>query len=296
MLAFYDLSISPATYDITTFLTVAKGMARDAKQTLHVVFVPGPNGGFKNPTEETVRVKPLSIDEQKFRFDHILLPACRAWGVTYTICVTRSDARAFKSDLVYPVGYDLEDNPTWGHTMSKAISAHREGQSLVWARPSKVALKMVREHYPERPVVITLRETFHECSNSDIENWLKVMEEIEYPLVVVRDTSRATAPLPPYPTAPLASLDLDYRLALYHHAMVNLTTTGGPPALCWYSDLPYISCRMHSEDRRVTSREYWNIMGMEIGDQFPWAKPNQKLVWGDEFELLDEWREWKRSL
>ena len=53
---------------------------------------------------------------------------------------------------------------------------------------------------------------------------------------------------------------------------------------------------MHSEDRRVTSREYWNIMGMEIGDQFPWAKPNQRLVWGDEFELLDEWREWKRSL
>jgi hypothetical protein len=157
---------------------------------------------------------------------------------------------------------------------------------------------MVERDFPRRPVVLTLRETYTKGRNSNIPDWLALADHIalEYPLVVVRDTAKMSAPFGEHRICPLASLDLDYRLALYRRALVNFSVGGGPPALCFYSDdIPYRAFSLVYEGHGSTRAEYLARRGLPVGSQWPWATADQRILWEpDSFEVMqrefDAWR------
>lgn len=294
MIAFYDFAISPPSYDFVTFMSVAKAMARDRRDSLHVVFVPGPNNGFKEKT-----VKPISMAEHKFRFRHIVLPLCGLWQCGYTVCQTRDEARRYDTKDCYPLDYSV-DVPTWGHTMGRATDRVRDGGALVFPSPSQGAVDMVAGHFPERPFVITLRECYVRERNSVLPAWLEFAAEVkkDFPVVFVRDTAKAAEPIEGFEISPMASLDVDYRLALYHRAEMQFCVGGGPPMLLYYSDLPYRVFKSHVEAWPMCSAGYLAKIGFPVGSQLPWAKDHQKAVWTDDSaeSLLGEYEAWKKSL
>ena len=75
--AFYDLAVSPATFDIVHFLILAE-QARILSElnSLHIVMVPGPNEGFRINDLESYQktgIENYDIGYMKWRKNNILI-------------------------------------------------------------------------------------------------------------------------------------------------------------------------------------------------------------------------------
>jgi hypothetical protein len=94
-------------------------------------------------------------------------------------------------------------------------------------------------------VTITLREAdMFPHRNSNIPAWLRLADDLTARgerIVIVRDTARAHEPLGGYEICPEASIDLQWRAALYETAKMNLFVSNGPAGLSFLSDWPYIT-------------------------------------------------------
>ena len=177
--------------------------------------------------------------------------------------------------------------------------------------------EIVQKEFPEHPVVITLRETYTEGRNSNLEEWVKFADHVEWSgdmVVFVRDTANwnksvcSTIDIEDYTleieddyynTFPVASIDLDIRLALYQHAKINFSVGGGPTILLHYSqDIPYRTFKMAYDGYKSSSVDFLTEMGFPPGSQFPWHTENQKIVWEDDsFENLErEYDQWLNGL
>jgi hypothetical protein len=285
--AFYDLAVSPVSFDVMAFLAMAKDWADAQGERLHVVIVPGRYDGFRADH------KPISVAEKQFRLQHIVLPASHAIGATTTVCADRAQAKLFPSANAFPPGYSV-DRPTARYSTG-AIIAHGKaiGRSPAAFMPSAQALAFVDTALAKlfgaaaRPVVITLRESYVDIRNSNMAAWIAFAERLQaqgQPVVIVRDTDSAGMPCDTaVPQFPLASLDLDVRLALYERAFVNMAVSGGPPFLNVFSARrPYLLFKMQVEGWNATSAEYLTKIGLPPGSQLSWAGPHQRIIWADD--------------
>ena len=136
------------------------------------------------------------------------------------------------------------------------------------------------------PVTITLREALHDSPrNSRIEEWLRFASYLQdvcgERVVILRDTSKADEPLAAFETCPSASRNLHVRLALYAQSKCNFFVSNGPVTLAMFSEVPYIFMNEildYSDSGNKT--ESWALYhGTNPGDQVPWVKPNQRIVW-----------------
>lgn len=141
---------------------------------------------------------------------------------------------------------------------------------------------------PKGAVTITLRE----CDqfphrNSDLLLWYEFSKRLKTAgerVIFVRDTSKADEPLTGCETFPLASKDLDARMWLYEHSKLNFFVSNGPMMLAALTEhVPYITFVQPEEmDSRYDANKpvFWKIkMGVEHGEQFPWAGSHQRIVW-----------------
>ena len=141
---------------------------------------------------------------------------------------------------------------------------------------------------PRDAITITLRE----CDqfphrNSDLLTWYefaKVLQGEGERVIFVRDTSKSEEPLTGCETLPPASRDLDVRMALYERSKLNFFVSNGPMMLAALTEhVPYITFVMPEEmDSKYDANKpaFWKLkMGVEQGQQFPWAGPHQRIVW-----------------
>jgi len=152
-----------------------------------------------------------------------------------------------------------------------------------------------------KPVVITLREAEHwPHRNSNVEAWLQFADWLKAQgelVIFVRDTAKAMLPLS-HPTYPAASIDIDIRTALYAAAKAHLGVSNGPATIPWFLDIPSLLFLDVKPDdypyQPNTARFLREQMGLEVGGQFPWLRPDQRFVWApDNFHaIVDAWREW----
>lgn len=274
--AFYDLSNSPTSYDFLVFVAIAKAFC----ENLHVVFVPGFVDGFKEDA------KPISTDERFFRINHILIPACTAVGATYTLAPTRAFAKLFEQNTprenIFPHDYSV-DAPTRFYTMKRLL---QYGAQLPSFMPTKRALDLVVPY--KGCVTVTLRETYNEERNSNIEAWLKFYEHYRGSenIVFIRDTEKANLPFPA-PTLPAASLDMDVRLALYDVASMNMGVTTGPMGLTYMCPRrPYLLYKMWVPKYPANGARLYD-WGFPPGSQFPWRSARQEVIWdNDDADVL----------
>lgn len=157
---------------------------------------------------------------------------------------------------------------------------------------------------PRNCITITLREalTFPH-RNSDLIVWYefaKLLQRRGERVIFVRDTAKADEPLGPMETFPQASRELDARMWLYEHSKLNFFVSNGPMMLAVMSEhIPYIGFVQPEEmDSKYDSNKptFWKLsMGVQIGDQFPWAGSHQRIIWekAGSVEILerayDEW-------
>lgn len=303
--AFFDLEVSPATFDILTFLPLAELARKNAGcDSLHVVIVPGPNGGFRArdlPEYRELGAGDYDIESMRWRLRNILVPCC--WLIPscqqVTVCTSRKEAHAFQSSLVkyiFPKGYSVHF-PIEKHLLRHFVNAaSKEGVVLPSLQATQQALRFVSDWIQPRAngrkvITITLRECSYELyRNSDLKAWGAFARSLDpsiYCPVVIRDTESAFKPLPSelhrllvFPEVPW---NVELRVALYELSYLNMTVSGGPCALCIYNQrVRYLIFKMLTPSCRADSARFFRSEGLEPGSQLKHATPFQHLVWEDD--------------
>lgn len=194
------------------------------------------------------------------------------------------------------------------YVLKGIVEASRNGEAVPKLKPSIEAVKTVGSLLEGSPVTITFREQeTWKHRNSNIEAWLKFSDYLEShgeQVIFVRDTAKAGEPLLGKQTFPLASMNLDVRMALYERAKCNLFIPTGPWNLAIFGTRPWLAFNAVSdEDPYICNRpKFWSeSQGISVGEQFPWSSENQRIIWeADEYEVLrkawdDLWRVPKSS-
>ena len=222
--ALYDMSSQTTSFNFLIFCIIVKSQCAAIGEECCIIFKKGPNQGFQEP-----HTSPYSIEEKKFRMAHMLYPICTLMGLDYSTDIL-SDIE--EADILPQVNCGL----------AEVLKQEKEGYPLFWPQPSERAMEIVQEKFPEKPFVITLRETCSPDRNSKLEEWIKFANYVRKTnnVVFVRDTDKCNETLEPFTTFPFASIDLDIRLALFKHAKMNFSVGGGSTNLIRMSnDIPY---------------------------------------------------------
>lgn len=258
--AIYDLAVSPPTYDFIGFLSEAEVARIEGGYTcIDIVFQPGPIGGFRHDN------LPPSVEERESMLHRICVPACRLLPTVRNVTVLKQ-RKAFTED-VFPKHW-TEEAPI---SQYGTKYLHRTTRPL---RSTAKAMSLVRQSFQERYVTITLREAeYWPERNSRLDQWTKVADYARSQglrVVWVGDTSRS---------ASIWSWDIDYRMALYEGAVVNLAVSGGPSILMYCSDVPYLMFKILAPNSPTSSAAFLSAHGFDEGSQF---SPNGKAIWSDD--------------
>lgn len=258
-LACYDLKRAPMSFDIVPWL-IYQEMTRiraGAPAPLKVAFT--------HPAADRV-ITPQS----KLMIEAVLMPVVSMIGVIDPVAHGAFNRAEFYCNL--PV-----------------VEAAKRGETVPLLTPNAAAVAAVQQMVGGRPpVTITLREAKHDVlRNSRNDVWLKFAKHLQDAgerVVIIRDTLKAGEPLAGFETCPEASTKLHFRLALYEQAKMNFFISNGPVTLAMFSEAPYIFINELLEHADSGNRaESWSVYhGTNPGDQLPWARPNQRIVWADE--------------
>ncbi|HZS57531.1 MAG TPA: hypothetical protein VFA65_24235 [Bryobacteraceae bacterium] len=182
-------------------------------------------------------------------------------------------------------GVEVADPHGWykeSYVVKDVVQAARDGEEVPKFIPSKKSL------FPGY-ITITLREADHWSErNSRLNDWYqfgRYLEGVGEKVVVVRDTSKAFESFRGLKTCPEASVNLEDRLALYDEAKMNFFVSNGPVSLAVFSDAPWM--QFVTIDPKEAEDFWQKTAGMSFGEQYPWAKQNQRIIWKpDTYENL----------
>lgn len=283
-LACYNISTGPACYDFIAWLVVAEMIRRKAG-------APAPlKVGFVMQDSDEERAK-----HEKLRaafYDGVIIPSLPLMG-------------AVVSDEACHV------KPLEKYTFAPIAEMAKAGEEVPLLAPSDQAVAAMARHlgikpgqWNKRPVTITLREADHmQERNSNLTEWLRVAEYLEAQgerVVFVRDTAKADEPITGFETCPLASYDIDDRMALYEAAKCNLFVSNGPWSLALFGTRPWLMfCEINSSTSYFcNSRQFWATwhgLDPKHDDRYPWSKPTQRIVWkrDDYVHIITAWEELK---
>jgi hypothetical protein len=299
LVAFYDLSVEPVTFDVLWFLAAAElDRRRRGFAHLRLCIVPGPADGLREEDPEYERV--IDASSRRWRVSQILvaaadlLPSCR--GVS--VLSAREEAageRARAGTNVYPQGYQPQF-PV-GHRMLDCMKPEPALLPAVPAlRAGEAALRYVKRWLEPRArgrhvIAITLREYGYKPDrNSNISEWIEFTRWLDrtlyYP-VLVPDTERAPEPrdldVADAGVFHEAPWNLALRMALYETAWLNIGVSTGPMSLCWLnSRCRYVTVKLVTPSVPQSSVEFFEENGFQIGQPLPFAGPHQALVWKDD--------------
>jgi hypothetical protein len=295
--AFYDLKVSPPTFDIAKFLVLAELERKKHNcERVHVVIPPGEESGFRIGDLDIfhkVDAKHFDVDSLRWRLKNIvaplpwLLPTCD--GVS--ICANRSEAKSIEklARHVFPIGYTV-DNPRPSHTWGNVLGAHERNYEIPSLSASDDGKKRIHAWViennlqEEKIVTITIRDSpYYPDRNGQRSQWVKFAREIKtkgFTPVFVNDTERAFKKNDgvEFIFMKEAPWNIELRLALYETAFVNMFTNGGPATMCRLDqNAPSITFVFPSEFmKKDFFRIHWRV---EPGQQFPFLSRDHVLEW-----------------
>jgi hypothetical protein len=281
--AFYDLAIGPVSFDVIPFLIQSKlAQERFRCERVHFVIVPATNGvdGFRDKSNL------YDVPEMHWRLWNIVVPACRMAGGAVTVATDWDEAKRLPrvEDVCWPLDWDRQTLDHKPYLQKEIVAAAKMGTRIPKLQALEHARRAVRRQVERarKPLVtITLRNTYEQERNSDEMLWEDVYEGLRYRFHVVRlfDTQDELNKGYGY-----GALNLELRAALYSEAVQNFHVHNGPAILNWFLDAPFV------EFGAARPHKYWAAnwvknVGLEIGEQIPWARPDQRLRYE---EVTDE--------
>lgn len=192
--------------------------------------------------------------------------------------------------------------------------ARRHFREIIRAAQDKERMPVLKAPYKAReamkewlgdgpaPITITLREAEHwPHRNSNMTAWMDFatyLRNRDERVIFVRDTAKAREPMPwAFEICPPASTDLHMRVALYERAKANLFVANGPSILAAFMEKPWL-CFVPIEDEsspyHANRPSFWRMhVGIDVGEQYPWSKPDQRLIWKrDDYQnIVKAWEE-----
>jgi hypothetical protein len=263
--AYYDLAVSPPTYDIVAFLSHAESCRQlTGADKLRVAILPGPRAGFRND-----QLWPHDIATRIRMRDRVAVPmAAMLPGAEVEVC----DARP-RSPAANAIGWQQR---LYGFKVH--LAALSRG-----VRPLRP--KGAFERRIANLVTITLRECEHwEPRNSDLEAWhvaALAIRGLGYTVAIVRDARYSGVRFGDFSSDSQASHDLEMRGRLYRAAALNLFVNSGPAWFAVALDAPVMIFKMVVEGLMPTvSASYFTACGLPPGRQLP--APHQQIVWEDD--------------
>ena len=294
--AFYDLSVSPPTYDIIKFLLMAELIRiREKFDHIHIIYVPGHHQGFRNdPPDHT-------INESILRAKNILIGSCylikSCKGFTY--CSERSEAAMYlkkSNGLIFPEHYSLEKPiPFYSTVLIKSLIRSSNDWPSIQA-PSfakEIIDAFSKTHVNEKEIVtINLRiSSTQPLRNSNLVEWNKVAKELlkkGFFVMTITDHSNSFSSLPKYLSETLVTKefiwDISLRAAIYEKAVVNLFVSNGPALLSLHNQerTTCLVFKLVCEDYDNTSSKYFKRIGLKVGTQPLYAGKYNRFIWTDD--------------
>lgn len=263
----YDICNEPVQFDFLPWLVTAKmQMLREGLPgPLKVAFVEGPSN---------IQFADQEVMSRNHWMDKVILPMCRMLGAEVT-----NEALKGRRPSCY----------SW----IEAVEAARAGEPVPRLRVTPAAAEIVDKALAASkplipPVVITLRESQHwPHRNSNLRAWLDFAHDLRRQgelVIFVRDTLKAydREGFGSFDTCPIASLDLDMRVALYERAKCNLFVDNGPFTLALIGTAPWMAfVNADPMTGYIPNTPQWwkRNHGVAVGEQFPWSSPAQRIVW-----------------
>jgi hypothetical protein len=302
LVAVYDFQIAPLNFDIITCLIAAEmDRIHLGLEEIQLVIV-GSNNRHSDFCIGTLSNEMRYWRERKIITEALtLMPSCRS----YRIFGSREEAEAFLSDKthVYPEGYTV-DRPVRPHGISLLIHrflADYVGTELPILQPSRFGKEMARKWIAlncdnRKLITVTLREYGREEKrNVSLKDWGQFVNRIDhekYAILLFRDFDMIQDLMPSQFANCLicneAMFSLDLRQGLYDAAYLNLGINGGSMALPRHSNQPYLMLKPTVGDTRRTGSALWRwrALGIDIGDQYPWRSPFQRIIWRDDTHIF----------
>ncbi len=278
----YNLASGPCSFDFLAWIqTVEMTRLKEG--------CPGPlRLAFSMGTNQNL-AQCMVTDQRKIMFEGVMKPLIRMIGGEEIMPVNNTpQAQAdFTSFLA---------NARWTetYTLNTAVELFNAGAPMPKLTPTPEAVESVEKYLGDQkpPVVLTLREAPHwPHRNSNLEEWLKFADYLSGKgenVLFLRDTAKAKEPLGAYHTVPPCSLEINSRLALYERAKVNIFCANGPATLCHFTDRPWFMVAPLDPSLAYPpgKPEWWlPHHGIPAYGQFPWSKPNQRIIW--ELDTVD---------
>jgi tetratricopeptide (TPR) repeat protein len=295
LLAVYDLSAAPVSFDCAFFLALADlHRQRLGLASMHVLFVPAPGDGFWDR-------EALQTDDRRWRVRNLLIPLCWLWpscrGVT--VLPTREDARYWlrkAGRAIFPAGYRLTQPIPDTYLWAGVAAEHACGETPSAWQSTPAAQSLVQQWLSTRAlgrrvVVVTLREAaYYSETNSNLEAWAAFARGLDpqrYFPVILRDTIASFGPLPAalegLAIFPEASANIEIRAALYETCFLALSVGNGPMNLQWLKPhCRFIIFRLLIDDNFRSRPTPLRAMGLDIGGQLSTGSPFHRLVWEDD--------------
>ena len=270
--AFYDLAVSPYSFDFATFAMCARAHECD-----EIIIVPGTRI-IQGPDGKLREFQKCTPEEQTYRMQHLILALCP----DAKLLKSREEAKDLWHEGCYPDNYTV-DRPVASHMTGHLMRSMK----IFPFMPTKEYAEEVQKDWPGNKVVaITIREThIKPLRNSAIEEWIKAadwMHSIGLEPVFVPDTESVDRVFGGHRSAKKAALNVQYRLALYEKAYLNVGVNNGPMALNLFSKRSVLYLRPVCNAYPESTLEMWNKQGIPYRSQPPWFSRLQRIIWEGE--------------
>ncbi len=287
--AFYDFAVAPYSFDFCQFLVTAK--SNDCER---IVIVPGKRMVRDKLTGELVEFQKCTPGEQEYRLNNLILGLCP----TAIVCQTRGEAETLWHKDCFPPGYTIS-TPKSAHTLGDVMKAGKIFPFL----PTPEACKELQDDTWMRAnmAVITIRDTHIKAGrNSNVAEWIKAADWLRAEAgllpVFVPDTEKPDEAFGDHHVCRRAALEVQYRIALYEAATLNLGVNNGPMALNLLSRRPTLYFKPINPDYPESSEAGWKKASIPPGSQPPWFSPLQRIIWegedsfGNIKEAVETWQ------
>lgn len=273
--AFYDFRVSPYSFDFAIFLMAARSQECD-----EIVIVPGARMVMGHDGQP-VEFQKCTPGEQEYRLNAIIKGLCPK----AIVCQTIGEARSLWHEDCFPPGYTI-DKPVAAHTMGTILKQLR----ILPFMPSKEATEECTADGWNDPkmVVITIRYSkIKSGRNSIVPEWVKAADwmrsaglvPVFVPDTDVPDMEFVGADGYKHLSCKKACLDVQYRLALYEKAYLNVGVNNGPMALNMFSRRPMLYFRPITHGYYESTEPFWRANGVPVRSQLPWFPPLQRIIW-----------------
>ena len=277
--AFYDFAVSPYSYDFAVFMICAQAQGCE-----EIVIVPGKRMMI-DKDGQIKEFQKCTPGEQEYRLNALIKGLCPE----AIVCQTRGEAQTLWSDDCWPDGYTI-DRPVAAHTIGNVLKQPKIMPFT--AKPEKLEEVEKDGMTDPKMVVITIRHSSIKSGrNSNIEEWIKAadwMKSVGLKPVFVPDTEQPEMKFGDHQSSPKAALDVQYRLALYEKAYLNIGVNNGPMALNLFSRRPVLYFRPVTYGYYESTEQFWNANGIPVRSQLPWFSILQRIIWEgtDDFENI----------